>query len=120
MQGAEKLSPFRRTCATSRRPSPETRPQKVSPSRERPCILRRSSDRPVLSVALFGSFGDGKVIDDPYCASLKSLSSLLSLTSAFPIADGGPNGFEKTYQQCVQYSEGLLKDMGYGSEGGKL
>ncbi|BGP53233.1 hypothetical protein JCM8202_002560 [Rhodotorula sphaerocarpa] len=51
-------------------------------------------------IALFGSFGDGKVIDDPYY--------------------GGPNGFEKTYQQCVQYSEGLLKDMGYGSEGGKL
>ncbi|GAA5860403.1 hypothetical protein JCM3774_000408 [Rhodotorula dairenensis] len=52
-------------------------------------------------IALFGSFGDGKVIDDPYY--------------------GGPNGFEKTYQQCVQYSEGLLKAMGYGgSDGGKL
>ncbi|KAG0662273.1 hypothetical protein C6P46_003459 [Rhodotorula mucilaginosa] len=53
-------------------------------------------------IALFGSFGDGKVIDDPYY--------------------GGPNGFEKTYQQCVQYSEGLLKEMGYGSSdgGGKL
>ncbi|GAA5978994.1 hypothetical protein JCM10908_002764 [Rhodotorula pacifica] len=53
-------------------------------------------------IALFGSFGDGKVIDDPYY--------------------GGPNGFEKTYQQCVQYSEGLLKDMGYSgaSDSGKL
>ncbi|POY73561.1 hypothetical protein BMF94_3499 [Rhodotorula taiwanensis] len=52
------------------------------------------------AIALFGSFGDGKVIDDPYY--------------------GGPNGFDKTYEQCVRYSEGLLQDMGYGSDGGKL
>ncbi|BGP37245.1 Low molecular weight phosphotyrosine protein phosphatase [Rhodotorula kratochvilovae] len=52
-------------------------------------------------IALFGSFGDGKVIEDPYY--------------------GGPGGFEKTYQQCVQYSEGLLRDMGFEEEkGGKL
>ncbi|CEQ39354.1 SPOSA6832_00880, partial [Sporobolomyces salmonicolor] len=42
-------------------------------------------------VALFGSYGDGK----------------------------GKDGFEKTYQQCVQYSEGLLKTMGY-PQGGKM
>ncbi|GAA5949385.1 hypothetical protein JCM21900_005631 [Sporobolomyces salmonicolor] len=50
-------------------------------------------------VALFGSYGDGKVINDPYY--------------------GGKDGFEKTYQQCVQYSEGLLKTMGY-PQGGKM
>ncbi|GAA6047990.1 hypothetical protein JCM3770_006459 [Rhodotorula araucariae] len=53
-------------------------------------------------IALFGSFGDGKVIEDPYY--------------------GGPGGFEKTYRQCVQYSEGLLRAMGLDGEekGGKL
>lgn len=52
---------------------------------------------------------------------LLSLSALSTLTLQHH-ADGGPNGFEKTYQQCVQYSEGLLKEMGYGSAdgGGKL
>ncbi|GAA5898537.1 hypothetical protein JCM8208_004691 [Rhodotorula glutinis] len=50
-------------------------------------------------IALFGDFGDGKVIEDPYY--------------------GGPGGFEKTYQQCLRYSEGLLRDMGFeeGKEG---
>lgn len=34
---------------------------------------------------------------------------------------GGPNGFDKVYQQCLRYSEGLLRDMGFGTdEGGKL
>ncbi|BGP29287.1 Low molecular weight phosphotyrosine protein phosphatase [Rhodotorula toruloides] len=52
-------------------------------------------------IALFGSFGDGKVIQDPYY--------------------GGKDGFEKTYKQCVRYSEGLLKAMGYDdASGGKL
>lgn len=55
-----------------------------------------------LAVALFGDFGDGKQIADPYY--------------------GGPGGFEKTYQQCVSYSEGLLRDMGFeeGKTDGKL
>ncbi|GAA5924158.1 tyrosine protein phosphatase LTP1 [Sporobolomyces koalae] len=44
-------------------------------------------------VALFGSFDDGKDIEDPYY--------------------GGKDGFEKTYEQCVRYSEALLKEMGY-------
>ncbi|GAA5873485.1 hypothetical protein JCM16303_001140 [Sporobolomyces ruberrimus] len=46
-------------------------------------------------VALFGSFDDGKDIEDPYY--------------------GGKDGFEKTYEQCVRYSEALLKEMGYPS-----
>ncbi|KAK4703043.1 low molecular weight phosphotyrosine protein phosphatase, partial [Phenoliferia sp. Uapishka_3] len=49
-------------------------------------------------VALFGSYGDGKVIEDPYY--------------------GGNNGFEKTYQQCVEYSEGLLADLGFPKQAG--
>lgn len=83
----------------------------------------RHTDCPPLAVALFGSFGDGKVIDDPYCESLATSSFRISVLSQLTRAraDGGPNGFEKTYQQCVQYSEGLLKEMGYGSsDGGKL
>ncbi|KAM0754944.1 LMWPc-domain-containing protein [Meredithblackwellia eburnea MCA 4105] len=47
-------------------------------------------------VALFGSYGDGKVIQDPYY--------------------GGASGFEKTYQQCVAYSEGLLADLGFPND----
>ncbi|GAA5826225.1 hypothetical protein JCM11251_007215 [Rhodosporidiobolus azoricus] len=50
-------------------------------------------------IALFGSFGDGKVVDDPYY--------------------GRDDGFERVYQQCVRYSEGLLNDMGYGEQGGE-
>ena len=87
--------------------------------------IARQTDCSLLAVALFGSFGDGKVIDDPYCESLATSSfriPALSPLTPSPRADGGPNGFEKTYQQCVQYSEGLLKEMGYGSSdgGGKL
>ncbi|GAA6029959.1 hypothetical protein JCM8097_009189 [Rhodosporidiobolus ruineniae] len=51
------------------------------------------------TIAMFGSYGDGRVIEDPYY--------------------GGPNGFEETYQQCVRYSEGLLEVMGYGGGGAK-
>lgn len=40
------------------------------------------------TIALFGSFGDGQPIADPYY--------------------GGINGFEKTYDQCMQYSNGFL------------
>ncbi|SCV72334.1 BQ2448_3871 [Microbotryum intermedium] len=47
-------------------------------------------------VTLFGVYGDGKVIQDPYY--------------------GGPGGFEKTYQQCLAYSEGLLADLGFGKD----
>lgn len=50
-------------------------------------------------IALFGSYGDGKVIEDPYY--------------------GGDDGFETTYQQCVRYSEGLLADLGYPKDGAK-
>jgi len=39
-------------------------------------------------IALFGSFGDSKPIADPYY--------------------GGINGFEKAYDQCIQYSNGFL------------
>ncbi|GAA5857570.1 hypothetical protein JCM8547_004275 [Rhodosporidiobolus lusitaniae] len=50
-------------------------------------------------IAIFGSFNDGsRTVDDPYY--------------------GGDDGFERVYQQCVKYSEGLLEDMGYG-EGAK-
>ncbi|KDE03446.1 hypothetical protein MVLG_06058 [Microbotryum lychnidis-dioicae p1A1 Lamole] len=47
-------------------------------------------------VSLFGAYGDGKVIQDPYY--------------------GGPGGFEETYQQCLAYSEGLLADLGFGQD----
>lgn len=73
------------------------------------------------TVALFGSFGDGKVIQDPYVrpepASDETLTDDLLLCPQY----GGKDGFEKTYKQCVQYSEGLLKAMGYDdASGGKL
>ncbi|KAG8905999.1 hypothetical protein FRB99_007856, partial [Tulasnella sp. 403] len=46
-------------------------------------------------VALFGSYGDGRPIADPYY--------------------GGMSGFEKCYEQCVAYSQGLLKSI-YGDD----
>lgn len=51
---------------------------------------------------MFGSYGDGKAIQDPYY--------------------GGSNGFQKTYEQCVAYSDGLLADLGFGdaAAAGKL
>ncbi|GAA5850513.1 hypothetical protein JCM5353_004761 [Sporobolomyces roseus] len=49
-------------------------------------------------VALFGSFDDGKDIADPYYGE-----------------EQGKDGFDKTYEQCVRYSEALLKEMGYPS-----
>lgn len=39
-------------------------------------------------IKLFGEYGDGRPIQDPYY--------------------GGRDGFEKTYQQVMSYSEGLL------------
>ncbi|KZP00700.1 Low molecular weight phosphotyrosine protein phosphatase-like protein [Calocera viscosa TUFC12733] len=39
-------------------------------------------------VKLFGEYGDGKVIDDPYY--------------------GGMHGFQKAYDQCLSYSHGFL------------
>jgi len=39
-------------------------------------------------VKLFGEYGDGKVIDDPYY--------------------GGMHGFQKAYEQCLSYSHGFL------------
>ncbi|GAA5966020.1 hypothetical protein JCM3765_006540 [Sporobolomyces pararoseus] len=46
-------------------------------------------------VALFGSYDDGKDIEDPYY--------------------GGNEGFEKAYKQCLRYSEAFLKELGYPS-----
>lgn len=51
-------------------------------------------------VALFGSFGDNRAIEDPYY--------------------GGNDGFETAYHQCVSYSEGLLADLGYAKENSKI
>lgn len=42
---------------------------------------------------LFGDYGDGKPIADPYY--------------------GPKNGFQTTYTQCVAYSEGLLAHLGF-------
>jgi hypothetical protein len=38
--------------------------------------------------------------------------SLAPLTLTTSHASSGDDGFEKTYQQCMAYSEGLLSDMG--------
>ncbi|GAA5974139.1 hypothetical protein JCM11641_003459 [Rhodosporidiobolus odoratus] len=62
-------------------------------------ISRAAPQNSTAKVAMFGTFGDNKTVDDPYY--------------------GGDDGFERVYQQCVRYSEGLLEDMGYGGEGGK-
>jgi low molecular weight phosphotyrosine protein phosphatase len=45
-------------------------------------------------IRLFGSYGDNRPITDPYY--------------------GGSKGFEKAYQQCLKYSQGLLEDLGFG------
>ncbi|EJU00893.1 phosphotyrosine protein phosphatase [Dacryopinax primogenitus] len=42
-------------------------------------------------VQLFGEYGDGRVIDDPYY--------------------GGMHGFQKAYDQCLSYSNGFLDDV---------
>jgi len=43
------------------------------------------------SVKLFGEYGNGKAIEDPYY--------------------GGKSGFETTYKQVLAYSEGLLDSL---------
>ncbi|KIJ45665.1 hypothetical protein M422DRAFT_227384 [Sphaerobolus stellatus SS14] len=48
-------------------------------------------------VRLWGSYDDGKAIQDPYY--------------------GGIDGFEKTYTQCVRYSEAFLDQLDAGKEG---
>ena len=70
-----------------------------------PLILHLRPDFSSLArspVRMFGSYGDGKAIQDPYY--------------------GGSNGFQKTYEQCVAYSDGLLADLGFGdaAAAGKL
>ncbi|KAH9458426.1 hypothetical protein MJO28_005495 [Puccinia striiformis f. sp. tritici] len=45
------------------------------------------------TVKLFGEFGDGKIVKDPYY--------------------GGIEGFEYDFKQCVDYSLGLLKSLGF-------
>ncbi|KAK4056234.1 Low molecular weight phosphotyrosine protein phosphatase [Microbotryomycetes sp. JL221] len=42
-------------------------------------------------VAMFGDYGDGKQVQDPYY--------------------GPKNGFETCYEQCVQYGNGLLDEI---------
>ena len=41
------------------------------------------------------------------------------LTSSFA-SQGGLDGFEKAYKQCVKYSEGVLAELGYEKQGGKI
>jgi low molecular weight phosphotyrosine protein phosphatase len=90
-------------------------------------------------IAIFGSFNDGsRTVDDP-CASFFHLSLAPDLFrhAAFLVSElilpflflasfflertdyGGDDGFERVYQQCFKYSEGLLEDMGYGGEESK-
>lgn len=45
-------------------------------------------------IKLFGEYGDGKAIEDPYY--------------------GGKQGFETTYNQVLAYSEALLGSLGFG------
>ncbi|KAG8998178.1 hypothetical protein FRB94_010430 [Tulasnella sp. JGI-2019a] len=46
-------------------------------------------------VSLFGAFGDGKSIADPYY--------------------GGQSGFEECYKQCISYAQGFFKKI-YGDD----
>ncbi|BGP13204.1 Low molecular weight phosphotyrosine protein phosphatase [Rhodosporidiobolus nylandii] len=62
-------------------------------------IARAAPKNSTAKIAMFGEFGDNKTVDDPYY--------------------GGDDGFERVYQQCLKYSEGLLEDMGYGGAEGK-
>lgn len=41
------------------------------------------------------------------------------LTSSFS-SQGGLDGFEKAYTQCVSYSEGVLAELGYEKQSGKI
>jgi len=58
-------------------------------------LQRIAPKNPKAQVSLFGAFGDGKPIADPYY--------------------GGQSGFEDCYKQCVAYSQGLLKSI-YGDD----
>ncbi|KAG8933150.1 hypothetical protein FRC02_012374 [Tulasnella sp. 418] len=58
-------------------------------------LQRKAPKNSTATVALFGSFGDGKPIADPYY--------------------GGIDGFEKSYEQCVAYSEAFFKSI-YGED----
>ncbi|KAG8962113.1 hypothetical protein FRC05_005513 [Tulasnella sp. 425] len=58
-------------------------------------LQRIAPKNPTADVVIFGSFGDGKAIADPYY--------------------GGQSGFDECYEQCLAYSEGLLKSV-YGEE----
>ncbi|KAG9099547.1 hypothetical protein FS749_001034 [Ceratobasidium sp. UAMH 11750] len=58
-------------------------------------LQRMAPGNSTATIALFGSFGDGKPIADPYY--------------------GGINGFEKAYDQCVRYSTGFLNQV-FGKE----
>jgi len=46
-------------------------------------------------VKLFGEFGDGAIVEDPYY--------------------GSNDGFERNFKQCTEYSVGLLKALGFDS-----
>lgn len=46
-------------------------------------------------VKLFGEFGDGQIVKDPYY--------------------GANDGFEYNFKQCTEYSIGLLKTLGFDS-----
>ncbi|KAG8886397.1 hypothetical protein FRB97_004932 [Tulasnella sp. 331] len=58
-------------------------------------LQRIAPKNPKAKISLFGAFGDGKPIADPYY--------------------GSQSGFEQCYQQCVSYSQGLLKEI-YGDD----
>jgi low molecular weight phosphotyrosine protein phosphatase len=71
-------------------PTQRPRPPKANQTSWCVCVFTGSK----ATIRLFGSYGDdGKEIQDPYY--------------------GGISGFEKAYKQCVKYSEGLLKDLGF-------
>lgn len=48
------------------------------------------------TIKLFGEYGDGKAIEDPYY--------------------GGKQGFETIYKQVLAYSEALLQSLGFADK----
>ena len=57
---------------------------------------------------MFGEYGDGQRIADPYCTFKARFMT--------DTTDGrGNSGFERTYEQIVRYSDGLLASMGFPS-----
>ncbi|KAG8998177.1 hypothetical protein FRB94_010429 [Tulasnella sp. JGI-2019a] len=58
-------------------------------------LQRMAPKNPKAKISLFGAFGNGKPIADPYY--------------------GGQSGFEQCYKQCVSYSQGLIKEI-YGED----